>query len=54
MYVVIRDKVRGGVVMKWIESWRPEMEEDAALEQYAKKRTRIHATLSAERDGMSR
>jgi len=33
-----------------IERWRSEMEEDAALEQYAKKRARIRATLSAERD----
>jgi hypothetical protein len=37
-------------VREWIERWRPEMEEDAALEQYAKKRARIRATLSAERD----
>lgn len=48
--IKFEDEVRGGAVMKWIERWRPEMEEDAALEQYAKKRMRIHATLSAERD----
>jgi acyl-CoA hydrolase len=47
-----------------IERWRPEMEEDAALEQYAKRLmelrkgieegARIHAGLRAERDGVSR
>ena len=47
-----------------IERWRPEMEEDAALEQYAKRLmelrkgieegARIHAGLRAERDRVSR